>query len=206
MCTHRCTRWGHFSLHWKKTLPQLHTRIKKNYSRQPTSCDATATPARRELPRTAEGGSEGGKLEVNASGWPTIALCLRANWGAPVVPSHRVNGACSGLSCPRADASDAPHSRSRSPHPPPEQQQAPPPPSAPRRHDPWYASVCRDDARTAASEKVAPPTTATATSPSSPEWQAGSPAAVMRRCRPRTDLATPSLHRIRTGGGCVSGP
>nr|CAB3497501.1 unnamed protein product [Digitaria exilis] len=52
-----------------------------------------------------------------------------------------------------------PRSRSRSPHPPPEQQpQTPPPPSAPRRRDPRYAGVRRDDVRTAASEKAAPPT------------------------------------------------
>ncbi|WVZ61233.1 hypothetical protein U9M48_011141 [Paspalum notatum var. saurae] len=57
-----------------------------------------------------------------------------------------------------------PRSRSRSPHPPPEQQQrrqlTPPPPSAPRRRDPRYAGVRRDDARTAASEKAAPPAAA----------------------------------------------
>ncbi|KAG2533908.1 probable ion channel CASTOR isoform X3 [Panicum virgatum] len=57
-----------------------------------------------------------------------------------------------------------PRSRSRSPHPPPEQQQqqTPPPPSAPRRRDPRYAGVRRDDARTAALEKAAPPTAAPA--------------------------------------------
>lgn len=58
-----------------------------------------------------------------------------------------------------------PRSRSRSPHPPPEQQQqqqqTPPPPSAPRRRDPRYAGVRRDDAcSTAASEKAAPATAA----------------------------------------------
>lgn len=58
-----------------------------------------------------------------------------------------------------------PRSRSRSPHPPPEQQQqlTPPPstpPSAPRRRDPRYAGVRREDVRTAASEQAAPPTSA----------------------------------------------
>ncbi|RLN43046.1 putative ion channel protein CASTOR [Panicum miliaceum] len=83
-----------------------------------------------------------------------------------------------------------PRSRSRSPHPPPEQQQqqTPPPPSAPRRRDPRYAGVRRDDARTAASEKAAPPTAApvhgrkSAASAITPRWSGMLSAAVILLC------------------------
>ncbi|TKV90240.1 hypothetical protein SEVIR_9G015700v4 [Setaria viridis] len=82
-----------------------------------------------------------------------------------------------------------PRSRSRSPHPPPEQQQQPPPPPpAPRRRDPRYAGVRRDDARTAASEKAAPPTAApvhgrkSAASAITPRWSGVLSAAVILPC------------------------
>ncbi|KAL6638254.1 hypothetical protein ACP70R_025826 [Stipagrostis hirtigluma subsp. patula] len=82
-----------------------------------------------------------------------------------------------------------PRSRSRSPHPPPEQQQQPStPPTALRRRDPRYAGVRRDDVRTAASEKAAPPAAAPAHGRSSaasaitPRWPGMLPAAVILLC------------------------
>ncbi|KAL6909537.1 hypothetical protein ACP4OV_001818 [Aristida adscensionis] len=93
-----------------------------------------------------------------------------------------------------------PRSRSRSPCPPPEQQQQqqqqqpqtpppPPPQTAPRRRDPRYAGVRRDDgARAAASEKAAAPMAAPAHGGSSaasaitPRWSGMLPAAVILLC------------------------
>ncbi|XP_066364624.1 probable ion channel CASTOR isoform X1 [Miscanthus floridulus] len=86
-----------------------------------------------------------------------------------------------------------PRSRSRSPHPPPEQQQqlTPPPstpPSAPRRRDPRYAGVRREDVRTAASEQAAPPTSAPvhgrklAASAIAPRWSGVLSALVILLC------------------------
>ncbi|KAL6638531.1 hypothetical protein ACP70R_023642 [Stipagrostis hirtigluma subsp. patula] len=83
-----------------------------------------------------------------------------------------------------------PRSRSRSPHPPPEhqQQQTPPPPTALRRRDPRYAGVRREDVRTSASEKAAPPAAAPAHGRNSaaaaitPRWPGMLPAAVISLC------------------------
>ncbi|EER93114.1 probable ion channel CASTOR isoform X2 [Sorghum bicolor] len=85
-----------------------------------------------------------------------------------------------------------PRSRSRSPHPPPEQQQLTPqpqpPPSAPRRRDPRYAGVRREDVRTAASEQAAAPKAAPvhgrkpAASAIVPRWSGVLSAAVILLC------------------------
>lgn len=80
---------------------------------------------------------------------------------APFPSTYRSSKPYSAYSLSDRRPPPTPRSRSRSPHPPPEQQpQTPPPPSAPRRLDPRYAGVRRDDVRTVASEKAAPPTAA----------------------------------------------
>ncbi|CAN6308530.1 unnamed protein product [Urochloa humidicola] len=75
----------------------------------------------------------------------------------PFPSTYRSSKPYSVYSLPDRRPPPTPRSRSRSPHPPPEQQQQHTPPSAPRRRDPRYAGVRRDDARTAASEKAALP-------------------------------------------------
>ncbi|XP_066365721.1 probable ion channel CASTOR isoform X2 [Miscanthus floridulus] len=124
---------------------------------------------------------------------PFLASSRARTPRTPFPSTYRSSNPYSSYSLADRRPPPTPRSRSRSPHPPPEQQQhltLPPstPPSAPRRRDPRYAGVRREDVRTAASEQAAPPTSAPvhgrklAASAIAPRWSGVLSAAVILLC------------------------
>ncbi|CAD6335015.1 unnamed protein product [Miscanthus lutarioriparius] len=124
---------------------------------------------------------------------PFLASSRTRTPRTPFPSTYRSSNPYSAYSLADRHPPPTPRSRSRSPHPPPEQQQQLPlppsiPPSAPRRRDPRYAGVRREDVRTAASEQAAPPTSAPvhgrklAASAIAPRWSGVLSAAVILLC------------------------
>jgi hypothetical protein len=115
LCTHRCTRWGHFSLHWKKPFPSCTPVLKR------TPRDSLPAATRRRHPRGASSpgrrreGARKANLRSTPVGSPQLR-CACVPTGAPPL-SPRTGSMGHAAACPAHEPMPPTrHTPARAPH------------------------------------------------------------------------------------------